>query len=81
MRRTEKLRRLATRLKAEKGRLDALADELREAGFPMCGKDMGRYAVCCLSLALSMDYFAEQGRDKRGARRAPPQTPSREGVE
>lgn len=73
MSRTEKLRRLAARFNIEKNRLDALGDDLKAAGFPMCAKDVHRYAACCYSLSLSLDFSADQVRDKRGARRAQPQ--------
>jgi hypothetical protein len=62
--RRAKLRRLAARARLMCSRLDALADDLKSAGFPMCAKDVRRYAACCLSLSMSFAFVADQDRNE-----------------
>lgn len=69
MRRTEKLRRLAIRALLARNRLDAFAEDLREANLPMCARDVSRYAACLMALNVALDGLADDTRDARGAKR------------
>jgi hypothetical protein len=69
MSRTEKLRRLAARLRIEKQRLLDISDEMVALKYPMTAGDVRRYGLGCYIISLSMDHFAEIVRDKRGAKR------------
>lgn len=68
MRPTERLRRLARRLRIEELRLLKIADEMQAAKYPICGSDVRRYAAGCGLLALSLDHHATTNRDRRGSR-------------
>jgi hypothetical protein len=67
MRKTERLRRLARRLRVEELRLIKIAEEMQLAKYPMCGRDVRRYAAGCGLLALSLDHHASTTRDRRGS--------------
>lgn len=71
MRKTERLRQLARRLRTEELRLIKIAEEMQAVKYELCGRDVRRYAAGCGLLALSLDHHASMTRDRRGSH--PPQ--------
>lgn len=69
MSRTEKLRRLSSRLALESARLERLAKALQDVDVQDDARQVRTWALAAYSMHISLTELADASRDARGAKR------------